>query len=635
MKEKSKEIVLIAPYNDLYEKAVTILQRQEYANIEVVLANLDEGLSAARQKMGQGAKVIISRGGTFLLLRDVLRIPMVEIVITGYDLLASYPELMKLTEPLAIIGYKNIISGFDLVMGVGKNVKKIEISHDNDVDELITSCVNEGIRVFAGGAIVGEVCKRRGLRCFMWVSSETSILAAFDAALHILSSSKREIELLNRYLTLIDYVHDGIIATDEKHQIIMMNTPAQEIFKVSREKLLGKNIAELISYGSVMQEIASNEHIIEEIRQINDIKVSLTNIPIKVNDEVKGTVAVFQEVTRLQSLEQKIRMQLIDKGFVARNSFSDIIFKSKRMADCIAIAKKFSQYTSSVLIEGATGVGKELFAQSLHNEGRRKAGPFIAVNCAALPSSLLESELFGYEEGAFTGSKKGGKPGVFEMAHRGTLFLDEISEIPLIMQGRLLRVIQEKEVVRLGGNQVVSLDVRLICAANRNLKELVDEGKFRRDLFFRINTLQFYIPTLNERSEDILLIAKMFLDRFSQQYAKNIIGFTADAEKFLFDFHYTGNVRELRGMIERAVILCDNSVISADDVHFGLPTEPIIQETTISPNPQTLQINRSLEEIENCYVRQIFDQCGKSTVKACKILGIGRTTLWRKLNHNS
>ncbi|MCH3917055.1 MAG: sigma 54-interacting transcriptional regulator [Spirochaetia bacterium] len=632
MNDTTKEIVLIAPYEDLCNKAKELTKDTKYAGIEVIQADLDAGLAIAKDKVVKGAKIIISRGGTFSLLREALDVPMVEIKISAYDLMSSYPQLLKFNEPLAIIGYRNIISGFDLLLDFAKDVKKIEITHDSDVEALIIQCERNGIKAFAGGAVVAGICKKRHLRCFMWVSSYDSIRTAFDTGLSILQAIKKEQELFSRYHNVVDYVHDGVIATDEHHHIMILNSLAQDILDLRADEIVGNRLEDIVSFGTFADEFVASISFVEKVCSMNGVKVSLSKLPVVVDEENCGMILVFQEVVRLQSLEQKVRRQLVGKGFVARHSFSAIVYKSKAMESCMTIAGKFSKYDAPVLIQGETGVGKELFAQGMHNASKRKSNPFVAVNCAALTPSLIESELFGYADGAFTGGIKGGKAGVFEMAHRGTLFLDEVGELPLEMQGRLLRVIQEKEVVRIGGNTVIPLDVRLICATNCNLEKDVEDGHFRRDLYFRINTLHFTIPPLRSRREDIPLLAASFLERFCLQYSKNLKGFDLNAMNYLCSLDYSGNVRELRGIVEMAVILAEGNVVRINDVSFveGNTISPVKAFSEALP-PASKKTYRSLKEIETSYMEEVYEACNKSISQTCKLLKISRTTLWRKI----
>ncbi|MDF2531315.1 MAG: sigma-54-dependent Fis family transcriptional regulator, partial [Clostridia bacterium] len=275
---------------------------------------------------------------------------------------------------------------------------------------------------------------------------------------------------------------------------------------------------------------------------------------------------------------------------------------------------------------GPSGVGKELMAQSIHNVSRRASGPFVPINCAALPPSLIESELFGYEEGAFTGAKKGGKAGLFELAHGGTIFLDEISELPLDLQGRLLRVIQEKEVMRIGDDRVIPVDVRVVCASNRDLGEQVKAGKFRRDLLYRINILTLNIPPLNERREDIVALAEFFVKIYGQKYGRLPISLSEEVLIYLKRFHYEGNVRELQGMMERAVITCENGLILINNI-CDVSTETISASTDLQG---LFTEEPTLRELENQYITYIHDKYSGSVGNICKVLGIDRSTLWRK-----
>jgi transcriptional regulator with PAS, ATPase and Fis domain len=334
--------------------------------------------------------------------------------------------------------------------------------------------------------------------------------------------------------------------------------------------------------------------------------------------------------------ERENALRARNKGFVARYTFNSIIHKSQEIDRCIKVAKKFSCYDASILLEGASGVGKELFAQGIHNASTHRDGPFVAVNCAVLPKSLVESELFGYADGTFTGGSKGGKAGYFEMANHGTLFLDEISELPLETQAQFLRVVQEKEVLRLGDNKVIPVRVRLICATNRNLVEMARRGEFRYDLLFRINTLSIIIPPLAEHLEDVEPLAEHFLALFCVRYNKNVDKFSPDAIDYLKRYHYEGNIRELRAMIKRAVIVCESDTIQMDDLESGrwgfLQNHPA---NTGEPG-KAAKLERPLDfsSIEKERISRVFRENNYSVTKTAAALGISRTTLWRKMKHN-
>jgi transcriptional regulator with PAS, ATPase and Fis domain len=273
-------------------------------------------------------------------------------------------------------------------------------------------------------------------------------------------------------------------------------------------------------------------------------------------------------------------------------------------------------------------VGKELFAQGIHNTSQRRNSPFVAINCAALPESLIESELFGYVEGSFTGAVKKGKAGLFEMAHGGTIFLDEISELPLLLQGRLLRVLQEKQVMRIGDNKLIPVDVRIICATNRDLRSLVGQNLFRVDLYFRIAILGLFIPPLSARVEDVELLTMHFVEEYGRRYKKGSMSLSGDAMEYLRSYNYEGNVRELQGMIERAVVICEGRSISARDLKV-LPGGAFDLRTNVQR--WSFSEGKTLKSLEEEYIDYIYRQTNGSIKECSAILGIDRTTLWRRI----
>ena len=335
---------------------------------------------------------------------------------------------------------------------------------------------------------------------------------------------------------------------------------------------------------------------------------------------------------------------------MARHHFGDIIGRSDRIRETIQVARKFSEVDSNALIVGKSGTGKEIFAQSIHNASKRKHEPFVAINCAAIPENLLESELFGYVEGAFTGAVKKGKTGLIELAHRGTLFLDEIGELPLSLQGRLLRVLQEKELMRLGHDRIISVDVRIISATNKDLSDLVEKGKFREDLYYRLDVLKIQLPTLDERKEDIPLLAQSFID----EYVRNAVdgqkcAITDEAKKRLMELTWKGNIRELKNACERLAVLCESCVIDRVDVDRVLDYKtlsapvgrseqsaggPTGEETGRHQNAGTLQPELPGKADLTPEAISDFLKQGHKKAAIARMFGIDRTTLWRHMKRH-
>lgn len=630
-----KDIVMIAPFKELYDLSTQIIREYEYDNIEVLLGDLSDGLTTAQNAVDLGARVLISRGGTYNLLKEKLNVPVVEIKLTAFDILRSFKSVLDYDGRIGVVGYKNVIYGYDVLEEVlGSNATKFNIEKEETVEERISQCILDGIEVFVGDNIVCKTAEKLGCKSYLITSGEESIMSSIEESIRILEASKVEKEMTERLIALIDFVHDGIISIDKDEKITVFNSIAQKIFNIKKDEVIGRKLTDVID-NSLTDVLASKTTRIGEIREIGEAKITINSIPIIVDKDIIGTVSTFQDITEIQNLEKKIRVKLLERGFAAKYTFDDIIFESSRMKDCIDKAKKFSDYDSPVLIEGSSGVGKELFAQSIHNYGSRRNGPFIAVNCAAIPPSLIESEFFGYVEGAFTGARKGVKAGIFELAHGGTIFLDEISELPLDLQGRLLRVLQEKEVMRIGDDKVIPVDVRIISATNRSMKGLIKQGTFRRDLYYRINILAMEIPPLNERKADIEILSDYFIQKYSGKYSKNIKGFSTSALQCLLEYKYEGNVRELEGMIERAVILCDKETIETIDniaEEEGVQYEADEYDNNSKKSSFRIDEGISLKELEDKYIKYILSNEDSNIKRSAEILKIDRSTLWRRVN---
>jgi transcriptional regulator with PAS, ATPase and Fis domain len=320
------------------------------------------------------------------------------------------------------------------------------------------------------------------------------------------------------------------------------------------------------------------------------------------------------------------------RGHIAKYTFDDILGKSAKIKATIDKARRFGSVNATVLIYGETGVGKEYFAQAIHNVSPHRDGPFVTVNCAAMPDNLLESELFGYSEGAFTGAKKGGKEGLFVMANKGTIFLDEIGEMSDKMQTRLLRVLQEYEIMPLGDNNIITLDVRVVAATNSDLRTLVHEKRFRADLYHRINVLTLMIPALRDRREDIPVLFNHYLGVYNKKFGKNIKGM-APKGIALFNAHsWPGNIRELQNTMKRLVILTDGDYISADIVTESLLLSSLEPEflSTAQHQPAAENNNTNPQEFEKALTINALKAARGNKKKAARLLGISRTTLWRR-----
>ena len=348
--------------------------------------------------------------------------------------------------------------------------------------------------------------------------------------------------MVSMSLVILD---EGIVGVNESGKIFACNQKAEEILRVERKLVIGKGGEEVFAYIPFHQCLEEKEEISEKIVKLNGINISIKVVPVMRNQECTGAFATVQRFNDVEKKQNELRSQIMHKGHCARYTFDDIVGVSEAVQKTKEISAKMSRTESPVLIIGETGTGKELLAHAVHHASKRKDGPFIAINVAAMPENLLESELFGYEEGAFTGAKKGGKIGLFEFAHKGTLFLDEVEGMSPLLQIKLLRVLQEREIMRIGGTQIIKIDVRIIAATNESLEKKVEDGTFRKDLYYRLNTLPVMVPPLRERGDDIFLLLNQFKEELHSSYE-----LSEEVKRFFISYLWPGNIRELRNVAE-------------------------------------------------------------------------------------
>ncbi|WP_347562556.1 sigma 54-interacting transcriptional regulator [Clostridium sp. AWRP] len=372
----------------------------------------------------------------------------------------------------------------------------------------------------------------------------------------------KELYIKNEDLNaVLNMSKEGIIFTDLDGRISFYNNAFEKLFNI-RENIKCKNIKNVLDKNLVC--LLGKNSVKDELIEYRDKFIVVNKEIVNYYGQKKGCYISISEVTYLEQLAKKLTLKYTNKGLIARYDFNSIKTNSNSIKECIKLGNKVAKSDLTVLITGESGTGKELFAQSIHNASLRKNRPFVAINCAAVPESLLESELFGYESGAFTGARKEGKAGLFEQANMGTIFLDEIGDMPLTLQARLLRVLQEKQVMRIGSDGLINVDIRVIAATNKNLLQMIEKGQFRKDLFYRINVLPINIPPVRERKEDIISLIKYFMGR------KKTIRLSDEVIEIFMNYSWPGNIREIQNVASYIKIMTDDEEVKARDLPYYL-----------------------------------------------------------------
>jgi len=453
------------------------------------------------------------------------------------------------------------------------------------------------------------------------------------------AAKKHSLEKLQLYEAVLNNILNGVIITDPQGRVIFFSESYGRFLNKDPRDQIGKHTLDVVEN--------SRMHIVAQtgIAEINDAQrimghdMVVQRIPIKIDDKLVAVFGqvMFEDVRDVQALASKLnilesKVKLYEKELenlrASKYSCNNIIGKSAVMTEVRSLAMKAAKVNAPILLTGESGTGKELFAHAIHHASDRYAAPFVRINCAAIPKDLMESELFGYEPGAYTGSGSKSKPGKFELANQGTVFLDEISELPLNMQPKLLRVLEEKEIERLGGNRVIKCDFRLIAATHDNLEQLVRDGKFRQDLYYRINVIPLNIPPLRERKEDILILAKHLVEGLNKDYGVSVSKIAPEVIKIFEEFEWPGNIRELSNVLERMMCSMDGTEDVLQEKHLpefflGRTKRPVKSGSEVLKNIKA--------DSEKEALLQAMRISNYNKNKASRLLGIHRTALYKKM----
>ncbi|MFZ7128116.1 MAG: sigma 54-interacting transcriptional regulator [Desulfobacterales bacterium] len=640
MQSRKVRIGIFASSQTLIDRIQLIASRQQ-DHIYINTHGLDEAVPVALEMQRNGIEVIISRRGTAHLLRESLRVPVISFPHRSLDILVSLKAASQEGRRILLPVFRQEMSGISILEELLDIELIQEIYHDKpSLERAISQAKRNGCDAVVGGSVTQQISEAVGIRFVEILTSNEDISATIENAKSVALSGREEKAATRRYRAIIDAASDGIIAVNEKGRITTINETARQMLNTPEEEALNRPIGQLIPNCPVLQVLTTKKAIHDRLGQVHNDRYIFNHLPVLLEGEAIGAVSTFRDIGNVMRTENVVRSSL-SKGLVAKYELDELVHASPAMRDLLNISREYARTESTILLIGETGTGKEIFAHGIHSLSLRSRHPFVSINCAAMPEQLLESELFGYEEGAFTGSKKGGKAGRFEIAHQGTIFLDEIDSTPQAMQTRLLRVLQEREVMRVGGDRKIPVDVRVIAAASRDLQKAVWDGNFRADLFYRLNVLRLHIPPLRQRREDIPVLLDFFIQLFSDRQNLDPLRLPDVYMDRLKQYDWPGNVRQLRNYAERLVMNC--SLRCSNDTLEVLYRE-LIQETAIvqpaasideAPAALKDRVKETALRSEKAMILEALVQAKYRKRKAAEVLGISRTTLWRKIKELS
>lgn len=601
-------------------------------------AFIDDVLPLARRLENEGVSAIVTGQGNKMVLEGRVGIPVIPFRITYEEVLQALDEVRSTGRrlALAIASFEGIDVNFKLIENLlGMEIRLISYNDAGQIEEKLAQAKADGVDAVIGTTVAVSVAQKLGLRSHPIYHTTSAVRDAVRRAVEVVRATRSEIRRSRRFAAILDFAHEGIIATDPWGTVELCNAAAGRLLQVEPADLTGMNIAQVFPSCRVLE---AGEPELDVFDAFGDRVLVSNRVPIKDREGIGGAVITFQDVTRIQKLERMIRLQSESKRMTATYRFSDIVGESKAIREAVETAKRYAQSNAPILIQGETGTGKEMFAQSIHNESPRRNNAFVAVNCAAIPENLLESELFGYEEGAFTGARRGGKKGLFELAHGGTIFLDEIGSVPLKFQARLLRALEQGQVMRVGGEKMIPVDVRVIAATNEDLVKDIREGRFREDLYFRLGVLVLNLPPLRERLEDLWSLCKHMLLGDPTPSTREILSKLDIIVKPLLRYPFPGNIRELKSILQRFISLVDYSKLH-DPAYLEVLMQKCIGMNKYLNSPATagLDLSTTLREVissaERLAIVQALEEYQGDKTLAAKRLGISRTTMYRKMEH--
>jgi transcriptional regulator, propionate catabolism operon regulatory protein len=602
------------------------------ARVEVLDSGFESAVAHIRERSrSHPIDVLVAAGSNGAYLRQHLYLPVVLVRAGGFDIMRALGRARRISSRIALVTHDAIpaeVEQFNELFGLG--IEQHSYRTTDEARHCVLGLRARGIEVVVAPGLVTDLAEEAGMSG-VFLYSEDAVREALDDAVEMARLSRMEASKRERLNTILGQLRDGVVAVDMDERIEVLNPAMERLLERPASDLMGHKLSDVAPELSLQRTLREARAEIDELQKLGLRAVLASRLPITEQGAQTGAVLTCQDPESIQRADRDLRARRSKPAIGVRYRLSDILGTSRQIMQTRSLALQYARSDATVLIFGESGTGKEMLAQGIHAASGRAKQPFIAVNCGAFPEALLESELFGYEEGAFTGARRGGKLGLFEAAHTGTIFLDEIGEMPVSLQTRLLRVLQEREILRIGAIEPTRVDVRVIAATHQDLTERIATGQFRRDLYYRLNILRLELPGLRHRKQDLPQLAAHLTRKIVSRAGANL---AADqrVQKLLeaaSDYDWPGNVRELENLIERIALLEDPSGAALTDVQL----RDLIPEVFSGPAPgqaeSSIAVRREASEIQ--LIRRVLEECGGSYAQASERLGVSRTTLWRKL----
>ena len=624
---QSRPVILAVGFSRLKEVfRVIVPSYAAQADVHIVDRGFDDALAEIRRyQQTRGVDAVVAAGSNGAFLRRHLSLPVILVTLTGFDVLSALATARRSSRRIALIThgttYPELIE-FNQHFGLELTHYAYETAAD--AQRRVSELASRGVGAIIGPGLVTDLAEQAGL-AGVFVYSRGSVEQALDSAIEISRIGRIEAARRERLDTILQQLEEGVAAVDMDERVQSFNPAMARLLGVDAGDVEGRRLSQVASQLALQDTLEHGVTELGGVQRIGNRTVVTNRIPIREQGVQTGAVVTVQDSATIQRVDRSLRSTNKPRQFAARYELDGMIGESRPLREARTLAEQYAGTDTTVLILGESGTGKELLAQGIHNASARRGHAFVALNCGAFPETLLESELFGFEEGAFTGSRRGGKPGLFESAHTGTIFLDEIGEMPLTLQTRLLRVLQEHEVIRLGATQPTPVDVRVIAATHRDLAAAVAEGAFRQDLYYRINILRLDVPPLRDRLDDLPALAGSIAARALERQGR------AGAMPALLEqvmpacrrYHWPGNIRELENLIERLAIFAPAFESGSMD---QARLEGLVPELFSDSAPPRAAVD------DMASIHRVLEQCGGNRTAACRQLGISRSTLWRRLS---